>query len=268
MSKTLVSIAVLTYNHEQFLEQALESFLVQNTTFDFEIVIGDDASTDRTQTILKSFHKKHPNKFNIVYQKTNIGMIPNFIDVISRCNGKYIAFCEGDDYWINSEKLQIQTNFLEANEDYAICFHEAKIYDETTKELKSDTITNSEKEDYDLSDLVKGNFMHTPTVVLRNDFSLPEDFSTLPIGDWPLYLNMLKHRKIKKLNHAMSVYRVHTNSSWSSKSITYRLKRSITTIKYILNTLALSESQQKDLKTTLKTYKKELLKRKLSFFKR
>ena len=268
MSFKLVSIAVLTYNHEKFIAQAVESFLSQKTKFDFEIVIGDDASTDNTQGILKEFQEKHPDKFNIVYHKNNIGMLPNFIDVINRCKGKYIAFCEGDDYWVNSDKLQIQTDFLESNDDYAICFHEAEIFDQSLNILKPDDITNSTKQDYDLDDLVKDNFMHTPTVMLRNDFSLPKDFNTLPIGDWPLYIFMLKSRKIRKLNKVMSVYRVHSNNSWSSKSFKYRLKKSINTINYILERADLETKQKEHLRTTLKSFKRKLFRSRYKFWKK
>lgn len=265
-SVPLVSIAVLTYNHEQFIAETIDGFLAQNTTFDFEIVIGDDASIDNTQSILKDFQDKHPKKFNIVYHKNNIGMIPNFVDVINRCTGKYIAFCEGDDYWLDSKKLQIQTDFLESNNEYAICFHDVKIFDQTKLELIDDNITSAKKEDYNLDDLTKGNFMHTPTVLLRNDFNLPKNFNELPIGDWPLYMSMLKQRKIKKINRVMSVYRVHENSSWSSKPDNYRLERTIVTIEYLLESLTLSKPQESELKQTMHIYKKKLLKKK-SFYK-
>ena len=266
MIKPLVSIAVLTYNHEQFIAQAIDSFLAQETTFDFEIVIGDDASTDNTQKILKAFQEKNPNKFNITYHKKNIGMVPNFVNVINSCKGKYIAFCEGDDFMLDTKKLEIQASFLETNSDYAICFHEAKIYDQTKLELIDDNITSAAKEDYNLDDFSKGNFMHTPTVMIRNDFTLPEAFSTLPIGDWPLYVSVLKDRKIKKLNKVMSVYRVHEKSSWSSKSEVFRWKTSVTVINYILDNIALSDSQQKGLKRTKRKFKKKIFDSKYSLF--
>ncbi|WP_055448900.1 glycosyltransferase [Lacinutrix mariniflava] len=266
MIKPLVSIAVLTYNHEQFIAQAIDSFLAQETTFDFEIVIGDDASTDNTQKILKAFQEKNPNKFNITYHKKNIGMVPNFVNVINSCKGKYIAFCEGDDFMLDTKKLEIQASFLETNSDYAICFHEAKIYDQTKLELIDDNITSAAKEDYNLDDFSKGNFMHTPTVMIRNDFTLPEAFSTLPIGDWPLYVSVLKDRKIKKLKKVMSVYRVHEKSSWSSKSEVFRWKTSVTVINYILDNIALSDSQQKGLKRTKRKFKKKIFDSKYSLF--
>ncbi|WP_452600867.1 glycosyltransferase [Pontimicrobium sp. MEBiC06410] len=268
MSKPLVSIAVLTYNHQKFIAQAIDSFLAQETTFDFEIVIGDDASTDNTQEILKRYQEEYPNKFNIAYHKNNIGMVPNFVNVIKSCKGKYIAFCEGDDYMLDEKKLQTQVDFLEANNDYAICFHEAKIYDETEGKLIDDNITNTEKDDYSLDDFSKGNFMHTPTVMIRNDFTLPEKFNTLPIGDWPLYVTILKERKIKKLKKVMSVYRVHEKSSWSSKSEIFRWETSITVINYILDNIPLSDFQKEGLKRTKRKFKKKIFNSKYSIYKR
>lgn len=268
MDRPLVSIAVLTYNHEKFIRQALESFLIQQTTFDFEIVIGDDASTDTTPQILREYLKKYPEKFKIAIHSLNIGMIPNFIHTIERCKGKYIAFCEGDDYWMDPEKLQIQVDFLESNINYGICFHDVKIYDETLKIFKPDDITQSEKEDYDLDDLVKENFMHTPSVVIRNDFSLPADFNTLPIGDWPLYMLMIKDRKIKKIKKEMAVYRVHSQNSWSSKSMAYRYEKTIFTIKYFLNNMDLTTSQKSSVEFILKYYSKKLSKLNPSFLRR
>lgn len=268
MNTPLVSIAVLTYNHERFIIQALESFLRQQTTFDFEIVIGDDASTDGTKNILKKFENEYPEKFCVTIQDSNIGMIPNFINTIQRCRGKYIAFCEGDDFWIESDKLQVQVDFLESNPNYGICFHDAQIYDDTLQMLKPDDITKSDKTDYDLDDLVIENFMHTPTVVLRNDFKLPEDFVTLPIGDWPLYLLMLNQRKIKKIKRVMAVYRVHNQSAWSSKSMIYRLDKTIFTLKYILKRVDLTPSQRTSLEHSLKQYTKSFIRLNSSLLER
>ena len=260
MKSPMVSIVVLTYNHENYIHQAIESILKQQTTFDFEIVIGDDASTDDTVHILKKLELENPEVLKITFHSTNIGMIPNFVDTINNCRGKYIAFCEGDDYWTDSEKLQIQIDFLENNHQYGICFHDANIYDESSKTLEPDSIANSEKEEYDLHDLAKGNFMHTPTVVIKNDFSLPETFTTLPIGDWPLYMLMLNNRKIKRFNRVMAVYRIHDKSSWSSKSIAFRYEKTLFTIKFLLTSMELDNIQKSTLEGAAKHYTKKLYK--------
>jgi len=238
----IVSVAILTYNHSNFVEKTLDGILTQNTNFKIEIVIGDDASTDDTQKILKKYEDQYPDKFNIFYRKENVGMLPNFIDVLNSCSGKYIAFCEGDDFWLDPLKLQKQVDFLEQNPSYGLCFHDVMIYDETIKEYREDDITVSIKDTFDINDLAEGNFMHTPSVMLRNDFSLPSNFLESPIGDWPLYLCQIGARKIKKIEGKMAVYRVHENGVWSTKSEEKRVKGTINVINYLLGNVIFSKS--------------------------
>ncbi len=236
-----VSIAILTYNHSNFVEKTLDGILAQKTDFNIEVVIGDDASTDDTQKILKKYQDQYPGKFNVFCREKNIGMLPNFIDVLNSCNGKYIAFCEGDDFWVDSLKLQKQVDFLEQNSSYAICFHDVMIYDETTKEYREDNITVNTKDIFDINDLAEGNFMHTPSVMIKNDFTLPSNFSESPLGDWPLYLCQIGARKIKKIDGTMAVYRVHENGVWSTKSEDKRVNGTISVIDYLLNNVRFSK---------------------------
>lgn len=268
MNNPLVSIAVLTYNHEKFIQQAIDSFLTQKTNFDFEIIIGDDASLDHTQDILSKYQKEHPSKFKITYHSENIGMIPNFIQTIENCSGKYIAFCEGDDYWLDETKLQKQVDFLEKNEEFSICFHEAKIFDEESQVLKDDFITINDKSIYDISDLVKGNFMHTPSVMIRNNFTLPKWFYDLPIGDWPLYLFQVKDKKIKKLDNAMAAYRIHNQSAWSSKKSLYKISRTITVMDIISKHIPLSNQDKSILENQMNIYIKDKNRLEKSFYRR
>ena len=262
MANPKVSIAVLTFNHEKFISQTLEGFLMQETNFDVEIVISDDASNDRTVAILKEYQNKFPKKFNITFHHTNIGMLPNFIYTLKSCKGDYIAFCEGDDYWIDSLKLQKQVDFLENNPEFSICFHNVMVFDETTKSLKEDYITINNKNIYTKEDLVKGNFMHTPSVVLRNDFTIGNWLNESPIGDWPLYLSQINDRKIKKLEDKMAVYRTHQESAWSSKTTTFKIERTLKTIKLLLKNISFNnleinelESQKRILEADLKNLK-------------
>ncbi len=268
MANPTVSIAVLTYNHEQFLTQALDSFLMQKTDFKIEIVINDDASTDNTTSILKDYQSKFPEQLNITLHKENIGMLPNFISTLKACKGKYIAFCEGDDYWTDPLKLQKQVDFLETNLDYAICFHNVMIYDQETKILKDDNMTNHTKHSFKRLDLVNGNFMHTPSVMLKNDFKIADWFIKLPIGDWPFYLHQIKDRKIKKLEDNMAVYRLHKQSSWSSKNTLFKLKGSIKTIKLVKNNIVFKTDELKGLNQKQKELETDFKNIRGSFFKR
>jgi len=138
----LVSISCITFNHEPYIRQCLDGFILQKATFDFEVLIYDDASIDNTANIIKEFELKYPNVIKPIYQNENqyskgvngINLKFNF----PRVQGKYIALCEGDDYWTDPLKLQKQVDFLEANPDYSLCCHRYKIYDEVTKEWTVD----------------------------------------------------------------------------------------------------------------------------------
>ena len=111
MNKPLLSIASITYNHEQFIAQAIESWLMQKTSFEIEIIIGEDCSTDNTRAIIEKYRKLHPDLIKLIISESNVGMMPNFIRTLAACRGKYIALCEGDDYWTDPYKLQKQVDF-------------------------------------------------------------------------------------------------------------------------------------------------------------
>jgi hypothetical protein len=138
--------------------------------------------------------------------------------------GKYIALCEGDDYWTDPYKLQKQVDFLEANEDYAICFHRVyELLDGRDPEL-SNLNTSLQEESYTIEDLAKGNFIHTPSVVFRNGLikKYPEWFNKSPVGDYVLHMLNAEHGKLKYLPEPMAIYRRHANGVWSGKSQLYQ----------------------------------------------
>ena len=124
--ETLVSICCMAYNHEKFIRQCLDGFVMQKTTFAFEILVHEDASTDNTASIVSEYESKFPHLFRCVYQTENQFKKQNtLVNILFKmAKGKYIALCEGDDYWTDPLKLQKQVDFLEANEDYTICFHD------------------------------------------------------------------------------------------------------------------------------------------------
>ena len=142
MSKPLLSILSITYNHEKFIAQAIESWLMQKTDFEFEIVIGEDCSTDNTLQIIKEYQKEHPDLIKVITSEQNVGMQANFIRTYEACQGKYIALCEGDDYWTDPLKLQKQVDFLEENENYFITGHKAKIIDDGILKEEEYYVTN------------------------------------------------------------------------------------------------------------------------------
>jgi len=171
-----VSVIVLTYNHEKYLAQALESIVCQKTNFRFEILINDDASTDNTKKIAEEYVLKYPNIIRFFRQEKNIGSTRSGYEMLINCYGEYIASCEGDDYWCNENKLQIQADFLDAHSDYSACAHEVSLVDENGDLLNTQKLSwISKKRDYAAKDF-KGIFLpgHPNSLMRRNYFLNPE----------------------------------------------------------------------------------------------
>jgi glycosyltransferase involved in cell wall biosynthesis len=224
-SDVLVSVVVPTYNHEKYIEECLDGIVAQETSFSFEIVVGDDCSTDSNRDKIKLISDRYPGKFKLLFHDKNLGPAKhpgknNSIECFRASAGKYIAFCEGDDYWTDKHKLQKQVDFLEKNPDYNICFHQTTVitenpgYDaERPEKILADTFT--------AEDLLRlGNIMFTVSCVLRNPFitDFPEWFYHMRAGDYAFYLLALKHKKIKFLPEDMAVYRIHGSGVWGRKS--------------------------------------------------
>lgn len=129
MIDPVVSICCITYNHEPFIANAIEGFLMQKTVYPYEIIIGDDYSTDKTREIIESYAKHHPELIKIITSDRNVGVIANENRVLTEAKGKYIAFCEGDDFWTNASKLQKQVEFLEKHPEFSVSFHRLKHHD-------------------------------------------------------------------------------------------------------------------------------------------
>jgi glycosyltransferase involved in cell wall biosynthesis len=210
---------MITYNHYEYLEQAIDGVLMQKTNFDYELIIANDNSPDNTDVIIQKYINSHPKGYRIKYlhNKVNIGMMPNFINAFENCSGKYIALCEGDDYWTNEFKLQKQVDFLENNPEYSICFHHADVNVNGT--IVEDNVTLKSNQTTTINDLAKGNYIHTCTVVYRNHLfkDFPDYFYKSPIGDYFLHMLNSRFGNIFCMNEKMAVYRVHDSSYWSSK---------------------------------------------------
>lgn len=207
---------MITYNHEDYIAEAINGVLAQKTNFIIELIIAEDLSTDNTRKICEQFANEHPSLISLLPSIKNHGMQANFIRAFNNCKGHYIALCEGDDYWTDPLKLQKQVDFLESNPDYSICFHPVNIKQEQTGKLVKDYITEEVPEITTIEDLAKrGNYIHTPSVVFRHPGALPEYFQELSIGDYPVHLLNAENGKIKKLAESMAVYRVHEGGIWS-----------------------------------------------------
>lgn len=226
MSKqVLVSVVMITYGHEKYIREAIEGVLMQKGDFSLELIIANDSSPDATDIVISEMLKTHSKADRIRYIKheKNIGMMPNFIFALQQAQGKYIALCEGDDYWTDPYKLQKQVDFLEANSDYVLSFHKVKIL-KPSGEFVDDFIT-SVPENYETQETLArlGNYIHTPSVVFKNiKMEFPPEFSLSPVGDYFLYIMLTEHGKLKYLEEEMAVYRygVGIHSSKTSLNIT------------------------------------------------
>lgn len=222
----LVSVFMMAYNHEKYISEAIDGVLMQKTNFDFDIVIGEDCSKDNTRQIILDYQKKYPGKFKLLLHENNIGAIANQLDVFSSCTGKYIAMCEGDDYWTDPYKLQKQVDFLEVNEDFAFCFHKVKVNRDDKIE---DDFMQEVNEITTIYDLAKGLYVRTLSVIFRSSIlkSFSENQKNNISGDYSLFLLLSEHGKIKYFNETMGVYRIHDGGVWSKVNETTRKSDSI-----------------------------------------
>ena len=207
-----ISVVTITYGHENFIEQTLDGVFMQDYKGEIEFIISNDHSPDATDRVIKDYLsvKEIPINFTIKYtqHEVNKGMMPNFIWALEQTSGKYIALCEGDDYWTDPLKLQKQVDFLVTNQDYVLTFHPVNILN-SDGSMVEDFITNIPV-NYETQEMLArfGNYIHTPSVVFRNIIkTFPPEFSLSPIGDYFLYMILTNHGKIKMLEGTMAVYR-------------------------------------------------------------
>jgi len=230
-----VSVAMITYNHGNFIAQAVESILMQVVNFDYEIIIGEDCSTDETRNVVIEYRNRFPHRIKLLLHDKNVGLMQNFIQTIEACRGQYVALCEGDDYWTSPYKLQRQVDFLESHPEYAMCFHNATVICEDGSEEPQLYCPVDQKIISTLEDLILENFIPTCSVVFRSGlFSrFPNWCYNLRIGDWPLHIFNARCGKIRYLNEIMGVYRIHSGGVWSSMIETKRYKEIIMMLDYV-----------------------------------
>lgn len=216
----IVSINCLVYNHDKYLRECFEGFVMQRTNFAFEVLVHDDASTDSSAEIIREYTAKYPNIFKPIYQKENqyskrVGINRKY--QYPRARGKYIALCEGDDYWIDPNKLQKQVDFLEAHPDYSMCFHDVyrRVKDKITtsyEHYNSDTASS-------LNDIILngGLFCPTTSIVYRRDLiaEYPQFAYNCHVGDYPLQIYLALCGKVYYFKDVMGVYRIGSIGSWT-----------------------------------------------------
>jgi glycosyltransferase involved in cell wall biosynthesis len=238
----LVSICCITYNHEDYIRQCLDGFLIQETSFQFEILIHDDASTDKTSEIIREYELKYPEIIKPIYQTVNQyskGVRPINKFNFERARGKYIALCEGDDYWTDPLKLQKQVEFLEENEEYGLVHGNCNIFfqdsnrwilDANKKHINKNTIQNRKELFYKI---ISGAYkIRTATVLFKKNLlsQIPKNEIHFLMGDTPLWLDFSQITKFKYFEEIFSVYRVLPNSASRKKEISKQFRFNLSMI--------------------------------------
>lgn len=211
---TLIDVICLTYNQEKFIRDSVISVLNQQTQFEFRLLIFDDASKDNTESVISDIQKSHPNGKKIIYHKNqkNKGASVNGLFALQQSTSKYVALCEGDDYWTDPFKLQKQVDFLENNPDYVLCFTRGIIKNEFTK---TETISLESENNWEISfeKFLQGNNQLTVTCIFRNNFNsdFPDWFKNSPFGDYAIYLHLMYYTSGKAicLKDITAIYRIH-----------------------------------------------------------
>lgn len=212
-----LSVVVLAYNHEKFLRQALDSVLMQEVDFDYEVIVGEDCSPDGTRSIVQAYEQQYPDRLRPIYQPHNVGMGTNFRHCLEACRGEYIALLEGDDYWTDPRKLQKQVAWLAANPDFSLCFH--PVADQHEDGSRPTGVPRQFAKDvYTFDDFLLPIYtvVSTGSIVLRNVLpTWPAWLFTVKPIDFPLVVLYAEVGKVKLLPDVMGVYRIHPGGIWS-----------------------------------------------------
>jgi glycosyltransferase involved in cell wall biosynthesis len=234
----LVSVCCLTFNHKNTIEKAIKSFLMQKTEFPVEIFIHDDASNDGTTQIIQKYQRENPGKIRLLIQPENLfGKGKSLFEIYTQlvfpqAKGKYIAICEGDDYWTDPLKLQKQVDFLEKNSDYSISFHRMGFvgsdkvdFDEHNKYYKH---LFGQRSAFTFVDLIKQNFIPNCSVVYRNyGMEFPDLFKSIAFPDWPIHILFAQKGKIHFIDEIMAHHRVAFTGIWEGKTLDERHRMNV-----------------------------------------
>jgi len=239
-----VSVCITAYNHDKYIAQAIEGALMQKTDFDFEIIIGEDDSKDGTRETVKKYKEQYPDRItlflndrkNVIYINGRPTGRWNFMNNIKNARGDYIALLDGDDYWTSPDKLQRQADFLDANPDCSMCFHDVKkLYEDSVPPKFVVFSPKVKKERYVLEDLLRGNLMSTCSVMFRRGLfgEFPDWFCNTAMADWPLHILNAEHGDIGRIDKVMGVYRVHSGGVWFQTRPLYQFKNAIAVYKLL-----------------------------------
>lgn len=222
MNQIKVTVICTAYNHEKYIRNALDGFVNQKTNFQYEVLIHDDASTDNTAKIIREFEEKYPEIIKPIYQtenqySKNVGIIQSILLPLAK--GKYIALCEGDDYWTDSQKLQKQFDFMESHDDASACFHNGLVIN--VKSEKKTVVPNVQQiAKYSFDDIVMGRdglFVTSSTFCRKEYYNIPDEFRLKGVGDFQLFVSLASNGKVYCLDDVMSTYVNGHEGSWTEK---------------------------------------------------
>lgn len=236
MDKPLVSTCIIAYNHEAYIEECLLGALKQKLEYPYEIVIGEDKSTDKTLKICREYASKFPDKIRLLERTENLGMNGNWVDTIKNCNGKYIALCEGDDYWTDPLKLQKQADLLENDEEFVLSYHNAMCINEDNSNSLGLKLNKSECKDFEGEKLKRIVTLPTSGVLFRkfNIDLIPDGFYKVLNADTFLWAILGEFGGAKYLDTVEpSRYRIHDLGIYSSLNKFERNAKRLDTFKYI-----------------------------------
>ncbi|WP_179022235.1 glycosyltransferase family 2 protein [Winogradskyella forsetii] len=256
MKNPKVSVCVLTYNQENFIKKCLESILRQQTNFDFDIVIGEDCSIDNTARVVEKLSIIY-KKINLLDNKINLGPFPNFIRTLKACKGKYIAFCEGDDYWIDERKLQKQVDFLEEHPEYGGVSTNNRWFFENENTYKNSILNEGE---ITFETLSESNQINSQTILFKKELIKELDWmKTLKIGDWPLHLLVSSQQPYYRLPEITTVYRVHSGGVHSLLKEEIKLRYRLEVLIAVLEHVELTDERKDLLKESIRNTLKKLI---------
>jgi glycosyltransferase involved in cell wall biosynthesis len=210
----VVSVIMVTYNHETYIAQAIQGVVMQQCNFPIELLIGDDCSTDRTRAICQEYQRRYPQSIRVITADHNVGAYKNWLRICVRARGRYVAFCDGDDYWCDDYKLEKQVRMLDTHPGLNLCFSRAGICHGNCEKVVTEWHPRKEKQRYSLQDLISKRVTAiTCTVCLKREvFSrLPRFIEGGAIGDWPLFILALADGNAGYIPGRLAVYRLHPN---------------------------------------------------------
>ncbi len=218
-----VSVSLITYNHERYIAQALEGVLMQQTDFDYEIVVGEDCSTDGTREIVREYQARYPEKIRTILPERNLGQggMRILVETLRAARGEYVARLDGDDYWTSPHKLQRQVDFLQSSHrECSMCFHNVLAVHEDGSAPPYLYTSADQKRFTDTRDILWQCYIAGCSPMFRREVvdALPHWYFDVKFGDWPLHITAGELGKIGYLDETMGVWRIHGNGFWSGRS--------------------------------------------------